>query len=322
VVRAQWKKFDTPLIRKAGLTMPTTPNEYGMTLQVNPDERHIRVRSKDALAVIHTHGGQVPGGHRVLAVPGRKPFVSQLKECHSIELRHSDVVVDIGAYVGTYAIRCARFPVKAVTAYEPTPQSYGVLSKTTLPNLTVVQAAIVGDRRRSVTLHIARGIGTTNSTVKSARKIDHLTVPAVSYVRAVKQATIVKIDIEGGEYDLPIVQPSIRALIIDFHPVDGTDWMAKAARLMQTLKAAGFKAVIAPDLSHPELRKSARWREWYARASGSWIRDRETSGECRVLMRGKACCGCGVVIDATAKALCRQCFRLWSKRHREGFLCA
>ena len=45
-----------------------------------------------------THKGNVPGGHYVLADPQKAAvFVPPMKECHSIELRHSDVVVDIGA---------------------------------------------------------------------------------------------------------------------------------------------------------------------------------------------------------------------------------
>lgn len=40
VVRDAWRKFDTPLRRKPGVVVPSTPNEYGMTLaQVAPEVR-------------------------------------------------------------------------------------------------------------------------------------------------------------------------------------------------------------------------------------------------------------------------------------------
>lgn len=146
-----------------------------------------------------------------------------MRECASIPLRHSDVVVDIGAYVGTYAIRAARFPVQHVVAYEPTPATFAVLSLTALPNMKLVQAAVVADRDvESVALYISRGIGVTNSTMPSTQK-SPVDVPAVAYAEAVSGASIVKIDVEGAEYDYPIVQPSLRAIIVDFHPLPGED---------------------------------------------------------------------------------------------------
>ena len=253
-------------------------------------------------------GGGVPGGHNVLWDGTREPFITPMRECNSIPLRHSDVVADIGAYVGTYAIRCARFPVKEVTAYEPTPRTYAVLSLTSLPNMRAVQAAVVGGDRRSADLFISRGLGVTNSTVLSRSKAHRIAVPAIRYEDAVAGASIVKIDVEGAEYEYPIVQPQLRAVIIDFHPVPG-DWVGAARRIMRGLLDAGFEAVIEPEFS-------CGWTR-----AGSWIRPGETAGECGPLMRGEACCGCGRAIRAGGRALCRACFQAWSARHCAGYMC-
>lgn len=250
-------------------------------------------------------GGGVPGGHNVIYGEGRNPFITPMRECASIPLRHSDVVVDIGAYVGTYAIRCARFPVKRVIAYEPTPQTFDILWLSKTPNMQIINAAIVGDDRESVDLFISAGIGVTNSIVNGNRKPERITVPAINYADAVKGASIVKIDVEGAEYDYPIIQPSLRAVILDFHPMP--DWIDKARQIMSDLEAAGFSAVITPDFDNGWTR------------AGSWIRDMDTQGEFHPMMNGEMCCGCGRRIKAPTKGLCKACWEAWIPKHRVGF---
>lgn len=252
----------------------------------------------------------MPGGHNVLWDGKRKPFITPMKECNSIPLCHSDIVVDIGAYIGTYAIRCARFPVKQVIAYEPTPRTFEVLSLTSLPNLKIINAAVVGDNRSTVKLFVSKGIGVTNSIILSNRKARTITVPAINYEEAVKDASIVKIDVEGAEYTYPIVQPQLRAIIIDFHPISKRNWIGRAKEMIREFEDAGFESVVEPDFS-------CGWT-----CAGSWIRPRETFGEYKPMMRGEICCGCGRAIKANCKALCQDCFQLWSKKHRTGFICA
>lgn len=257
----------------------------------------------------HVQGGNVPGGHNVIWDGERKPFITPMAECNSISLRHSDVVVDIGAYVGTYCIRCARHPCKQVIAYEPTPTTFSILSLTHLPNLTCIQSAIVADSRPSVDLFISSGIGVTNSIVLSNKKAFSISVPAINYTLAVSSASIVKIDVEGAEYTYPIIQPSLRAIIIDFHPVPG-DWEKAANHIMSDLADIGFITIRKPDFS-------CGWTR-----AGSWERPMETYGEYEPMMKGEECCGCGKQIKGKGKSLCRVCWDTWLPRHRDGFTCA
>ncbi len=252
-------------------------------------------------------GGNVPGGHHVLWDGLKRPFIPPTREMDSVPLRHSDVVVDIGAYCGLYAIRCARFPVARVVAYEPTPGTFEVLSRTTLPNLESINAAIVGDDSRHVDLFVSEGIGVTNSVVKSLRKAGSVRVNAVNYLEAIAGASVVKIDVEGAEYDYPILQPGVRAYLIDFHPMPG-DWIGRAEAIIDELEAAGFTGVITPDFS-------CGWTQ-----AGSWVRDvDETGDEFEPMMSGRVCCGCGVAISGCGKALCPGCFSTWSPKHRATF---
>lgn len=252
-------------------------------------------------------GGNVPGGHYIIKNKDKKPFITPMKECNSIELRHSDIVVDIGAYMGTYSIRCARFPVKQVIAYEPTRETFEILNLTKLPNLKNINAAIVGDNKKEVELYISKGIGVTNSTIPSKAKPEKRTVIAKKYKDVIKNASIVKIDIEGGEYNIPLselITKNLRAIIIDFHPIPKVNWINKAELIIKEILNNGFKTVIKPD-----------WSNGWTRA-GSWIRDIETYGEFKPMMEGKICCGCGKEINGSKKSICLNCDNLWSKKHK------
>jgi len=213
---------------------------------------------------------------------GEKPFIPSMRECKSIPLHYSDREVDIGAYMGQYSIRCARFPVTKVTAYEPTPLSYQILTKYKLPNFKPINAAIVGNDRKEVTLHISSGIGAANSTTLSLR------------ARAA-------INIEDNFPD------SLRAIIIDFHPVRQYRWLEEAKEIIIAIEREGFTPVIAPD-----------WTNEWARA-GSWMRERDLPDVTNAMLEGTVCCGCGKIIDSVGKSLCINCWKIWSKRHRRGY---
>lgn len=261
------------------------------------------------ITVSLTSKGGVPGGHYVLGYDGKSDVhVPSMRECHSVALRYSDVVVDIGAWCGTYALWAARLPVKRVVAYEPTPATFEILARTKLPNFTPRREAIVGDDRKSVELHLSAGIGVTNSLVVARPKAAVERVPARRYEEAVLGASVVKIDVEGAEYGYDLVQPGIRALIVDFHPIAKRDWVLDAEKMISKIEGAGFRPIIRPS-----------WKSGWNRA-GSWIRDLETYGDCASLMLGEQCCGCGAELSgAGSRALCDECYARWSPKQRTGF---
>lgn len=265
------------------------------------------------LSSVWSRGGSVPGGHFVISDGIRRPFITSMRELNSIPLRESDVVVDIGAYVGTCAIKCARFPVKSVIAFEPSIFSFEILQKNKLPNMKLVQAAVVGDNRKEVEFWLSSGIGVSNGIYKR-RGGTRVIVPAIRYEDAVSGASVVKIDIEGYEYNLPsLVRPSIRAFIIDFHRV-GVDWINKAERIIADIEAAGFISIIRPKWGHG-------WT-----SCGTWVRDKQDkngNGGFLPMLHGEMCCGCGIKIKKSGvKSLCSKCWVLWFSGHKRGYTLA
>ena len=205
------------------------------------------------------------GGHfAIQSEQSSKPFTNPMSACKSVPLFENDVVVDIGAFVGEYSLYASRF-ANTVISYEAAPTTFEVLKQNQKPNMTIHNMAVVGDNRDSVKLYLSSGIGATNSIVK--RKGRGVVVKAISYDEAVKDATVVKIDVEGAEYGYDIIKPNLRAIILEFHPVTSNlsgglslKW-EKAYDIMQKLRHAGFE----PACKVPKFRNG--WD-----TNSAWIR--------------------------------------------------
>lgn len=180
-------------------------------------------------------------GHYALKNANSKnAFQNPMKSAHSIELRSDDIVVDIGAYVGEYALYASRF-ANRVDAYEASPRTFEVLKMNERKNTNMYNLAVVGDDTKQVELFMSKGIGATNSIVKTERKSSSVIVDAIRYEDAVKDASVVKIDVEGAEYSYNIIQANLRAIILEFHPMNEFDYIQRANLIMEELRDHGFK---------------------------------------------------------------------------------
>ena len=204
-------------------------------------------------------GGGTKDGYYCIIDGDKKPFHCPSKEMKSIKLDERDIVADIGAYTGQYAMICSKTPVKEVRSYEPTPKTFEILQMYNEPNLKVFNLAVVGNDDKEREFFISYGIGVTNSLIQK-RKSTKTIVKCIHYNDVIKDCSVVKIDIEGGEYECDLIQDHIRAYIIDFHKV-GKDWKDKANAIVQTLKDKGYKCVIEPNFE-------CGWTQ-----AGSWIKE-------------------------------------------------
>ena len=193
----------------------------------------------------------ITGGHYAFkAARSGKVFKNKMSVEMSVPLVESDIVVDIGGYVGEYSLYAARQGVKEVRVYEPTPRTFDVLklNTTDIKNITAHNYAVVGDDTKEVNLFLSEGIGVTNSIVKT--KKNTITVPAIRYDDIVKDATVVKIDVEGAEYGFDIIKDNLRAIILEVHSITGVDWRTKTDTIIKNIQAAGFTTIIEPMFKH------------------------------------------------------------------------
>jgi FkbM family methyltransferase len=148
-------------------------------------------------------------------------------------------VLDIGGQVGTFSCRLAQLqPQAKITTYEPSPTTAEYLRGNVARNgfagrVNVVEAALAATEGTAEFDDNGAGSG-ENSLVSSARgTVGTVTVQTTTFDKAVAAAgapiDFVKMDCEGGEYDLvyassPSNWESVQRLVIEYHDVAGQSW--------------------------------------------------------------------------------------------------
>lgn len=134
-----------------------------------------------------------------------------------------DVVLDIGAHIGAFSLRALDRGALLVKAVEPEPSNIVMFLKNVPdPRVELVQAAAGWPSGRTI-LHVKQGKGTdSHSLTKGGRTNKELLVRVVSLAQLCEDfaPTFVKIDIEGAEYQLDLIEgfpETADRLFIEFH---------------------------------------------------------------------------------------------------------
>ena len=197
--------------------------------------------------IVYTKGGGTKNGYYALKEKNKKVFHCPNKEMLSIDYNEDDIIADIGAYTGQFASIVLEKGVKKVKCYEPTKYTFDILKKYNNEKMEIYNYAVVGNDDKERNFFISKGIGVTNSLIKKKGQDKFEVVKCINYNDAIKDCSIVKIDIEGGEYEIPnLIQEHIRAYLIDFHKV-GKDWKDKANKIVSELKEKGYNCKVMPN---------------------------------------------------------------------------
>jgi FkbM family methyltransferase len=154
-------------------------------------------------------------------------------------------ILDLGANVGLFgAFAAARWPAARIVAFEPDPANRAVLEQTIAANglggsWTVVPAA--AGARDGETAFLAGAASLSRLTAEGTPGAT--TVPIRDVLPAVAAADLVKLDIEGGEWEI-LCDPRFRAsppgtLVMEYHPYRCPSQDARAAA-EAALRGAGM----------------------------------------------------------------------------------
>jgi len=161
-------------------------------------------------------------------------------------------VVDLGANVGYSCVYwCQEYPQCQVTAFEPHPLHLVAMNDNLAGNGFLnrvrVVAAAAGSRERSSYLTDAR----SSSTVTDEKAAFQISVLDIFREPGIATSTIdlLKIDIEGGEYELltdpRFAQLDVRALVVEWHKtlehLDGRSWC------VQRLQELGYRTQLGAE---------------------------------------------------------------------------
>lgn len=158
---------------------------------------------------------------------------AMLKECmtnyNCIEIGPKDVVMDFGANVGGFSKMALDAGANEVISVEADELNYEVLNANigAHPNSTLLRKAVVGDNRTEVSFAIRKSKNSACAgKVASEKECSYSryqvnTVPAVNFAELLEEhnPTILKIDIEGGEYDIlrdPLPK-SVHTIALELH---------------------------------------------------------------------------------------------------------
>jgi FkbM family methyltransferase len=180
--------------------------------------------------------------------------VASLEGCRTI--------VDVGAGLGDFAVRAARVcPDALVLAYEPSPESYGLLEENlrlnACRNVVARPWAVAGSPgryhldvgRRSAVQHALAAAGATTIEVPA------VTLEEVFREHGMARCDFLKIDVEGGEYEILMKATEetlrrVRRLALEYHlgpPGPTVD------DLRDFLADRGFAVTVLPSPVHRHL---------------------------------------------------------------------
>jgi FkbM family methyltransferase len=251
---------EAPVLRHAYALAATRYNIFctniaAKRLFVNPDEfLQALERKETGTVVLRTHDGlsitirrNIWDARIIREIFIRKPYIRRLT------LPPSPIIVDIGGYVGDFSIYAVKYlNAPRVIVYEPMAENFGILKQN-------VENNSFQDRITAVN----KAVSDSDEIVLNTEILDHEEVHASRYWyqhaerRSIRSVTLVelfeshqlgsvdllKVDCEGGEYDILSSVPAglfshIRNIVFEYHEIEG--FKAKLDRVLSRLRSADY----------------------------------------------------------------------------------
>lgn len=173
------------------------------------------------------------------------------------------IVLDIGCHVGFFSRHALSLGAKRTVGFEPHPDNY-MRAKKHLKGLpcTVYNKAVTSTSG-IVNLYSNSGINTGSHSlfVKGGRTAMEVSAISFQDALALDDFTVIKIDIEGGEYalNMRLLPDSIKTIAMELH-LNKKDWRFHAAPyILETLSDMGFSAVKEPKIGEKNWTTTAVW---------------------------------------------------------------
>lgn len=168
----------------------------------------------------------------------------------------SPVVVDIGSYIGDFALYCAHELRARVVAYEPTKENFVMLEKNLALNPHLAARVTAVNRGVAATSEIlanvqviGREIHVSSTWYADDPAAEHRTFECDTLTEILEKhrldsVDLLKIDCEGGEYDIIPTTPKesfdrIISVVYEWHKIPG--WELKLEAVERKLREVGFR---------------------------------------------------------------------------------
>jgi FkbM family methyltransferase len=233
---------------------------FGVFLRaVQPGEKVIRLRKQGV-------SFKIRGAMDIWSV--KETFLDRFYDRFGTPLGAGWTIVDIGGGIGDFTTYAARAHASnTVYAFEPTPESYGLLQE----NLKRNQALNAHGYAQAIwseegTLYIDTSVGEPGQFISHAGGIStsnknaSIAVASISLAQAlqslgINRCDLLKMDCEGAEYAILFTSPpetleKIRRIVMEYHD-DVTQYTH--ADLARFLEERGFTVQTTPNFVHKTL---------------------------------------------------------------------
>lgn len=183
---------------------------------------------------------------------------SFLEKPYLVGVQNFDVILDIGAYIGDFSLYAAKHLGARVIAFEPTAENFSLLAQNVrnnnLSNRISISPLAVSARGGPLQLfiqsseageiHASSNIYGTHYVNPSTRVIESISINQILVDHNLAKVNLLKLDIEGGEYDIledmsDEVFEKIDNIVLECHPIPGYE--PRLRLIMVRLSSLNYK---------------------------------------------------------------------------------
>ena len=198
----------------------------------------------------------------------REILKEQKSEYRGLRFQDS-IVLDIGCHVGYFARNAIEQGAKYVVGYAPHPDNFKLAQQhlegmpCRLFNMAVVSQAmaISGEMANLYSKVGSKDKSNHSLFVQGGRTGIEVRVVGFEEVLAMEPYSLLKVDIEGGEYalDFSLLPDSIKMVAIEFHFGKKRWKEIDVWRILKDLRSLGFKATKQPKLYGKHWNTTGNW---------------------------------------------------------------
>jgi FkbM family methyltransferase len=190
----------------------------------------------------------------------REIFLDQPYVAH-VDLPADPVVVDVGGYIGDFSLYAVkRLGATRVIVFEPARENFAVLEKNVALNryegrITAVNKAVASSSEITLNVeslaHSELHVSAYWYQQAEQRKLPALTLPQILSNYGLATIDLLKVDCEGGEYDMFTGVPSdvfrrIQNIVFEWHAIPGYE--PRLTALLDLLRNEGYDLRIDGDI--------------------------------------------------------------------------
>lgn len=196
----------------------------------------------------------------------KETFLDSFYTRYGVDIQNGWTVIDIGAAFGDFSIFAAYGnPKTIIYAFEPFPESYGLLIKNltlnAIDNVIAFQKAVWcrdGDLSLDLVdgepLKVVSKDADTTFEKDDTMVIEALTLACFLDEKGLEKVDLLKLDVEGAEYEILMEAPAalskIERIIMEYHDIDSKK---NHQHLVSFLEGKGFSVNWYQNVVHDEI---------------------------------------------------------------------